>query len=383
MARFHIINYDILDERAEHLMDIGYDCIIFDEVHRIKNPDTKTTKASLKIAKGVDGIIALSGTPITNRPYEFFTTLNMMLPATFNNKFMFAMKYCDAKKNHFGWDYSGASNITESADSSITPLNHILHDFMLRRSMDDPRIAGEMPDLVETIVSFDLDDKGVQSYKQVHNSWMEDWVNQQQQFGSTDAGWTLNMMSSLRHHAGRLKVDAAVKWATTYLENNGKPLVVFAHHRDVVERIAEAIDYHYDEGMNVRVITGETPHDERQIIIEEFQAGGSEFLICSTNAMREGVNLDRANTALFVEREWVPAWEQQAAARVRRMTQEESTCHKVVLSANDTIDVLFDQVVADKADLVDRIIDGSSSKGSGDVANELLAKLKEGRGSLI
>lgn len=383
MARFHIINYDILDERAEHLMDIGYDCIIFDEVHRIKNPDTKTTKASLKIAKGVDGIIALSGTPITNRPYEFFTTLNMMLPATFNNKFMFAMKYCDAKKNHFGWDYSGASNITESADSSITPLNHILHDFMLRRSMDDPRIAGEMPDLVETIVSFDLDDKGVQSYKQVHNSWMEDWVNQQQQFGSTDAGWTLNMMSSLRHHAGRLKVDAAVKWATTYLENNGKPLVVFAHHRDVVERIAEAIDYHYDEGMNVRVITGETPHDERQIIIEEFQAGGSEFLICSTNAMREGVNLDRANTALFVEREWVPAWEQQAAARVRRMTQEESTCHKVVLSANDTIDVLFDQVVADKADLVDRIIDGSSSKESGDVANELLAKLKEGRGSLI
>jgi len=190
-------------------------------------------------------------------------------------------------------------------------------------------------------------------------------------------------MSSLRHHAGRLKVDAAVKWATTYLENNDKPLVVFAHHRDVVERIAEAIDHHYDEGMNVRVITGETPHDERQIIIEEFQAGGSEFLICSTNAMREGVNLDCANTALFVEREWVPAWEQQAAARVRRMTQEESTCHKVVLSANDTIDVLFDQVVADKADLVDRIIDGSSSKESGDVANELLAKLKEGRGSLI
>ncbi len=383
MSRFHIANYDILDKRAEHLMDIGYDCIIFDEVHRIKNPDAKTTKAALKIAKGVDGIIALSGTPITNRPYEFFTTLNMMLPATFNNRFMFAMKYCDAKKNYFGWDYSGASNITESADSSITPLNHILHDFMLRRSMDDPRIAGEMPSLVETIVSFDLDAKGIQSYKQVHNSWMENWVNQQQQFGSTDAGWTLNMMSSLRHHAGRLKVNATVKWVSTYLENNDKPLVIFAHHIDVIDSLYEKLDRFYDEHMTIRVICGETPHDERQIIVDEFQAGGSDILICSTNAMREGVNLDRANTALFVEREWVPAWEQQAAARVRRMTQEESTCHKVVLSANETIDVLFDQVVADKADLVDRIIDGSPSKESSDVANELLAKLKEGRGSLI
>lgn len=381
-ARFHIINYDILDARKEHLRAIGYDCIIFDEVHRIKNPKTATTKAALYIAKNIDAIIALSGTPITNRPIEFFPILNLMMPATFSNSFAFAKKYCNARKNQFGWDMSGSSNIDKSWDGQTTPLNHILRDFMLRRSMDDPRIAGEMPSLVETIIPVELTDVQRCIYTNTHNSWMQAWIDQQQNFGSTDAGFTLNMMTELRHEAGRLKVDAAVKWATTYFENNGKPLVIFAHHKDVIEELCEGLVMSHDEAFVVRRITGETPSGERQILIDEFQGGGSDFLICSTNAMREGVNLDKANTTLFVEREWVPAWEQQAAARVRRMTQEDSTCHKVVLSAKDTIDSMFDQVVAEKADLVDLILDGETGKTRDEIGKILLNKLKNGEAKI-
>jgi len=374
-TRFNIINYDILGKRLDHLLANDYDCIIFDEIHRIKNPKAISTKAALELAKGKDGIIALSGTPITNRPIEFFTSLNMMLPATFANYFTFAKKYCNAKRTSFGWDYSGASNIEKSRDGITTPLNHILRDFMLRRSMDDPRIAGEMPDLVETIISLELPPEAIKAYKVEYNSWMEEWVQQQANFGSSDAGFTLNMMTELRHIAGRLKVDAAVKWATTYFEQNGKPLVIFAHHKDVIESLYNKLREKFP---STRFINGETSETDRQQNILHFQQGSVDFLICSTNAMREGVNLDHANTTLFVEREWVPAWEQQAAARVRRMTQEESTCHKVVLSAKDTIDSMFDQVVAEKADLVQRVLDGESGKTRDAIGKALLQKLKKG-----
>lgn len=94
--------------------------------------------------------------------------------------------------------------------------------------------------------------------------------------------------------------------------------------------------------------------------------------------MKEGVNLDRANTTLFVEREWVPAWEQQAAARVRRMTQESATCHQVILSANDTIDSMFDEVVAAKAELVKSTLDGKDGARNA-IVNELKKKLKDGK----
>jgi len=377
-ARFHIINYDILDARKEHLRAIGYDCIIFDEVHRIKNPKTATTKAALYVAKNIDAIIALSGTPITNRPIEFFPILNLMMPATFSNSFTFAKQYCNARKTAFGWDMTGSSNIDKSWDGQTTPLNHILRDFMLRRSMDDPRIAGEMPSLVETIVPVELEDEKMTTYKNTHNSWMQAWADQQQNFGSTDAGFTLNMMTELRHQAGLLKVEAAVKWANTYFETNGKPLVIFAHHKNVLEALY--LRLHVEN--EIKLINGETSEADRQSFIEQFQNGGLRYLICSTNAMREGVNLDHANTTLFVEREWVPAWEQQAAARVRRMTQEASTCHKVVLSAIDTIDSMFDQVVAEKADLVQRTLDGEVGKTRDAIGQALLKKLKTGDAKL-
>jgi len=98
--------------------------------------------------------------------------------------------------------------------------------------------------------------------------------------------------------------------------------------------------------------------------------------------MKEGVNLDHANTTLFVEREWVPAWEQQAAARVRRMTQESATCHQVILSANNTIDTMFDEVVEAKADLVKKMLDGSSGQRNA-IVNELKQKLKDGKMVMI
>jgi SWI/SNF-related matrix-associated actin-dependent regulator of chromatin subfamily A-like protein 1 len=374
-VKFNIINYDILSKRKEQLMAQGYDCIIFDEVHTIKNQKAARTQAALALAKGVDGIVAMSGTPILNRPNEFFTSLNMMLPAQFSNYWTFAQRYCNARRTDFGWDMSGASNIEHSADGITPPLNTLLRDFMLRRSMDDPRIAGEMPDLVQTIIALELPEQAIKQYKIEHNSWMEEWQHQQANWGSTSAGFALNMMTELRHIAGRLKIEAACKWANEYHDSTGKPLVIFAHHKDVIQQLYERLD-------DVANITGDTPAKLREELIQDFQAGEITFLICSTMAMKEGVNLDRANTTLFVEREWVPAWEQQAAARVRRMTQEDATCHQVILSANDTIDSMFDEVVADKALIVKSALDGTNGERNA-IVSKLKKMLKEGKVAMI
>lgn len=378
-VRFNIINYDILSKRKDQLKAQGYDCIIFDEVHTIKNQKAARTKAALEIAKNLDGIVALSGTPILNRPNEFFTSLNMMLPAMFSNYWTYAQRYCNARRTDFGWDMSGASNIEHSADPTVPPLNHLLRDFMLRRSMDDPRIAGEMPSMIQSVLRIDLPEEAEKAYKVEHNSWMEEWQKQQSNWGSTDAGFALNMMTELRHIAGRLKVEAAVKWATDYFEQNGKPLVIFAHHKDVIESLWTKLRAKFP---STRVISGDTKQSDREQNILHFQQGSVDFLICSTMAMKEGVNLDHANTTLFVEREWVPAWEQQAAARVRRMTQEESTCHQVILSANNTIDTMFDEVVEAKADLVKKMLDGSNGQRNA-IVNELKQKLKDGKMVMI
>ena len=52
-------------------------------------------------------------TAITNRPLEFFTTLNLLRPVEFGNFFAFAKRYTDAHHNGWGWDFKGSSNEEE------------------------------------------------------------------------------------------------------------------------------------------------------------------------------------------------------------------------------------------------------------------------------
>ena len=353
-----IINYDLLHARVDELLADDYDCIVFDECHTLKNQKAQRTKAAKRLATWptVKGMIAMSGTPILNRPSEIFTVLNMLKPATFTNYYLFGKKYCGAIHNGYGWDFDGASNIETSDDGVTAPLNHLLKDIMLRRTMDDPRLSDQMPDLLQTIVEVDITRS---QYDVVYNTLMDELEHYRTTgSGSIPPGLLLNILTDLRHAAGRAKVKAAVKWMDNYQEQYEKPLVVFAHHKDVVEGIAQM---RFENGDTELSITGSTPDSRRQRLISEFQEGHLPFLICSTLAMKEGVNLDAADTTLFVEREWVPAHERQAASRVRRITQESDVCHQVILSAANTVDTHFDKVVSEKEAVVKAALDGSES----------------------
>lgn len=370
-AQVTIVNYDVLHARVEELIRDDYDCIVFDECHALKNPKAKRTKAAVRLSKWptVKGVIALSGTPILNRPIEIFTVLSMLKPSTFGNYYLFGKKYCGAIHNGYGWDFTGASNIEVSRDGVTAPLNHLLKDVMLRRTMDDPRLADQMPDLLQTVVEVDISRS---HYDTVYNTLMDELEHYRTTgSGNLPPGLLLNILTDLRHASGRAKVETAHKWMLDYQAAYHKPLVVFAHHKDVVAALADTMD--------CPKIDGSTPDRLRQKYIKEFQAGHHQFLVCSTLAMKEGINLDAADTTLFVEREWVPAHERQAAARVRRITQESDVCHQVILSAADTVDTHFDKVVREKQMVVKAALDGSESDKmivARAVADSLL---KEGR----
>ena len=370
---FTIINYDILYHRSSQLIQDRYDCIIFDECHALKNPKSKRSIAAEQIvAEGcIGGLIHLSGTPILNRPIEAYPILKMLKPETFANKFLFGKKYCAAVNNGYGWDFNGASNIEHSSDGQTLPLMKLLMDVMLRRTMDDERLSEQMPSLIQNIIQIELDSVERTKYDSLFNSLMDEWDHYRVNEGTMPQGFVLNMMTELRHMAGRCKVRAALEWARDYHAITGKSLIIFAHHIDVLQALGQGI------GAEHGYIDGQTTDKHRQRIIKEFQNGDYPFLIASTTAMKEGVNLDKADTTLFVERQWVPAWEQQAAARVRRMTQQSEICQQVIISAQNTIDGHFDKVVAGKAAIVEAALDGSEQIKH-EIAEALAESLRSG-----
>jgi SWI/SNF-related matrix-associated actin-dependent regulator 1 of chromatin subfamily A len=376
LPHFVVVNYHILPDRLEMLQQLGFDCIIFDECHALKNRETKRATAARHLVRWptIDGLIFMSGTPVLNRPNEFFSTLNMMLPTVFKNWWTYAKRYCAAYQDYYGWKTDGASNIDKSDDGVTPPLAGLLKDIMLRRMMDDPRLADTMPSLIQTIHVVELQDGERNKYDNEFNQWMTQWDSYRDMgSGSMPPGWTLNMLTELRHYIGRLKVRAAADWAIEYRTQGDKPLVIFAHHKDVLWEVTDILD-NVTVDWRAELIDGSTSLKKRQEYIDAFQAGDIDFLVCSTIAMKEGVNLERADTTLFIEREWVPAYESQAAARVRRLTQESQTCHQVILSASDSVDEHFDRVISSKSELVKRMVDNS---GDSDVSSEMVSALLE------
>ena len=145
-----IVNYDILPDWVDALSEVDLQAVVIDEIHYIKNNKAKRTKAVKKLAKGVPHVIGLSGTPITNRPKEALTTIQLIDKSIFPNQWQFLQRYCGAKHNGFGWDFNGATNTKE--------LNEILtNSIMIRRKKAD--VLKDLPDKVRSFIPMELNNR--------------------------------------------------------------------------------------------------------------------------------------------------------------------------------------------------------------------------------
>lgn len=93
-AEIYIINYDILYKWIHTLKEIEPQVLITDESSFYKNNKAKRTKAVKWLAKGIPYFIALSGTPIVNRPAEIHNAIYTIDPMTIPPFWEFARRYC-------------------------------------------------------------------------------------------------------------------------------------------------------------------------------------------------------------------------------------------------------------------------------------------------
>lgn len=360
-----VCNYDIISQRKDSLLDYGFNIVVCDESHYLKNIKAKRTEATLEVAKESDSVLCLSGTAVTNRPSEFFTTLNLLRPNEFPSFFPYGERYCDGQNNGWGWDFSGASNTDE--------LHARTRDFCIRRLKQE--VLTELPDKVRTIMDIQPSRADLKRYSDMHRAWMDDYEFHSNE-GSLPAGFVLNMLTALRHECGLIKVPSTVAYIKEHYDiTGGKPLVVFAHHADVLKGCVEALRGDKDRNWRVGGITGDMPAQKRQSNVEAFQAGHIDVLFCSTMAAKEGITLTAANTAVFVEREWVPGWEEQAEDRVYRIGQESDSVHAVYLSVARTIDEKFNQVIEEKRKVVKAVLDGGDLNEREGIANALIQSM--------
>lgn len=341
-----VVNYDILEDWLETLLGIHPQVLVIDECHLIKNGKAKRTKATIALGKAVPHVIALSGTPVINRPIEVYNALRLVNPTLFPNFWDFAQKYCGARHNGFGWDFRGASNTEE--------LHKILSSTVMIRRLKS-EVLQDLPDKIRTYLPFEI--SNLSEYQEAEANFIE-WLRQERGEESVEKASRANMLvkiEALKQLAVKGKLSQALEWVENFIETDGK-LVVFAVHREVVDTLCGKF-----KDVAVKV-DGSVSGEDRDKAVQEFQNNDKiRLFVGNIKAAGVGLTLTAASSVAFLELPWTPGELDQAEDRVHRIGQRESV-NIYYLLANGTIEEKIASMLDRKRRVVDAVIDGKETE---------------------
>ncbi len=337
-----IINYDILSEWYAYLITLRPQVLVLDEVHAIKNNAAKRTKAAKKLSKAIPNVIALSGTPIVNRPIEFYNAINLVNPHILPNYWEFVHKYCGAKHNGFGWDLSGATNTQELHQLLITSV-------MLRRKKAD--VLKDLPDKVYSYIPMSINNRT--DYHKAEHNFVEFIRNQKGVIAAEKASsaQALVEIETLKQLAVQGKLIQAVDWIREFIES-GEKLIVMAVHKFVIDFLMKEFD-------KIAVkIDGSVSQANRQIAVDSFQENPNiKLFIGNIKAAGVGITLTAASNIAFLELPWTPGELIQAEDRPHRIGQKNSVTVYYLLAAG-TIEEKIVRILDRKKIILDAVLDG-------------------------
>ena len=343
-----------------------WDVAIFDEAHAIKNPQSKRSQAVLGefgLMRRAHRTLFLTGTPIENYPKEIWPIAASICPAKFGDWWDFARRYCGLHKEMHGtkaaWVTTGSSHLSELQQ-------RLRATFMVRRLKHD--VLKELPPKRRQLVV--LGDKQIDwSEHPEFKRWKEIYERQYEEalarieaaksnaehkaaVKALDAfvGVAFQEMSDFRHKTALAKLPMCLAYIDELLNANNDSIVIFAHHKDVLAKIAE---HYYDDCV---VLYGDTPMADRGGIVKSFQDGEKRIFVGGLKAAGAGITLTRASTVIFVEIDWNPATLSQAEDRLCRYGQKKMV-HVLHLVLNNTLDVNMSQRTIAKQTNIDKALD--------------------------
>lgn len=356
----------------------GHQALIADESHYAKTYDAQRTKAAIKVAKTVPGdglVLALTGTPITNRPAEYAAQLELLgRLQDFGGKWGFYRRYCAAFRDKWGkWHIDGNSNLDE--------LNNKLRSTCYVRRVKE-QVLKDLPPVRHAPLVVAGDAGPMAEYRKAEADIIK-WLMERAaeialELGSSvksaqvrarlaaESNEHLVRLSVLRRLAAKAKMGLITEWVEQ-VNGEGRKVVIAAHHREIVDELARKFGgLKIQGGQDV----SEVEAHKSRFMNEDVES--APVIVLSIQAAKTGHTLTAAQDVLFAELPWTPADVDQTYSRCHRIGQVGSVTATYLLAAG-TVDEEIYKVVESKRAVVDAATDGGEA-GKFDVARALVGK---------
>ncbi|NXX79752.1 SMAL1 protein, partial [Urocolius indicus] len=322
----NIISFDLLSKMDKQLKST-FQVVIIDESHFLKNTKTARCRAAMPLLKAAKRVILLSGTPAMSRPAELYTQIAAVQPAFFPQFHSFGLRYCDARKMPWGWDYSGSSNLAE--------LKILLEEsIMIRRLKSD--VLSQLPAKQRKTVV--VTPEGVSAKTKAAlaaetKKMAKGYESKQQQ---------KEALLLFYNRTAEAKIHSVIEYILELLESGKDRFLVFAHHKIMLDAIVAELEKKHVEYIR---IDGSTPSAERQSLCQKFQLSEKQIVaVLSLTAANMGLTLSAADLVVFAELSWNPGILIQAEDRAHRIGQTSSVNIHYLVAKGTADDYLWPMI---------------------------------------
>jgi SWI/SNF-related matrix-associated actin-dependent regulator of chromatin subfamily A-like protein 1 len=349
-AEFILVNYDILHDWQEVLAALPLAGVVLDESHYIRNRNIRTRAAKAVVSsvrhRVADPLIlALTGTPIFLGPKDAVTQLEALNRLGdlggwphFNRRYVRGERYKELHDRLRSVCYvrrEKADVLPELPPKwrhplPVEPDPAVMREYV-KAEIDVAKYLAERAAEIALAMGEDPGSAAVMARLRA------------------ESAIHLVQIAVLKRLAARAKLPPLRDWVRDFLAS-GKKLVVFAHHVEVVDALAEAFD--------AVTIKGGMSAEARQRSIDRFQSDmDQKTIVLQDQAGGVGIDLFAASDVLFVEMGWTPAGHDQCEDRCHRIGQKDSVTAWYSIAAG-TIDEENYALLRDRRAMVEAIVDG-------------------------
>jgi len=365
-----IINYDKIHKYVNEIVKAKFKLVVSDESHYVKN-GTKSRRGKVfnKIANKSKVTWLITGTPMANKPMDFFNLLKICKHELGKNKGDFGRRYCDGKQTDFGWDYSGASNLKD--------LHYRTQDVMLRRLTNE---VIELPDKQRIPYYLEFTSSQSKAYLKAVEDKFQDIYNNVSNPDSEHyqknlfSGEGFIELSAKRMFCAleKLKDGSLIEILDNFI-SQGHKIVIFTNFTAVINFIKETY------GKKCVILDGSVKEKQRQQNIEKFQTDSSiDICACNYIVGAEGTTLTSATIMIMNDLPFSPHLVLQAEKRIHRIGQKNKVQIYFPIYKNTKDEEIF-EAIKQKMEYINTAIDnidGVDFKSEGDLIKSLIKSKK-------